>query len=104
MTCSTQKGATTSNPRAPRLARWSALALVTAALVAPASAAAYNEAGGFLPSGQSEPTAAQTSVPSSGSDDNTLPIVLSGTAMLIAVGSAGFAARSRVRRSPQPSV
>jgi hypothetical protein len=78
--------------------------LVTAALVTPASAAAYNEPGGFLPSGQSESTAAQTSVPSSGSDDNTLPIVLSGTAMLIAVGSAGYAARSRVRRSPQPSV
>ena len=105
MTCPTSEATAPRTPRGRRIARWATLGLMTAALLTPASAVAYNEPGGFITSGNAEP-AATASAPSSDDGGNTLPIVLSGSAMLIAVGSAGFAAstRERARRSPQPGV
>ena len=100
MTCATTNATTTGSRRGPRIMRWTALMLLTAAFLIPASASAYHQPGGFT-SGQSESTAAPASNPSPDNEDNMLPIVLSGTAMLIALGSAGFAARTRVRHSPR---
>jgi hypothetical protein len=101
MNCATTNATTTGSRRGPRIVRWTALMLLTAALLIPASASAYQQPGGFITSGQSESTAAPASNPSPDNEDNMLPIVLSGTAMLIALGSAGFAARTRVRHSPR---
>jgi hypothetical protein len=107
MTCPTSEATGPRTPRGHRVARWAVLALMTAAFVTPASAAAYQIPGGF--SSSTEPQQGVVFTPAATShkngDGNTLPIVLSGTAMLIAVGSAGYAAstRGRVRRSPSPA-
>jgi hypothetical protein len=99
--------------RGPRIGRWVALALVAASFAIPASAAAYQDPGGFTLTSQSLPAnqfpiAAQqdlsANAPVSDRNGDTLAILLSSSALLVAVGSAGVAAttRARTRRSPQP--
>jgi hypothetical protein len=108
MTCTTSEATAPRRPRGPRVARWAVLALMTAAFVTPASAGAYQVPGGFSSSSEPQQGVIFHPAPTSDehSDGNTLSIVLSGTAMLIAVSSAGYAAstRGQARRSPQPGV